>query len=122
MKTKTIAQLVLVSLLGTTSALALAQQRPDGPRQGPEHGGPRGGHGYHDADVHREGGPIPHSDWHRGDRLPTEYRDRNYAVDDWRGHGLRQPPRGYHWVGVNGDYVLAAIATGVIADVLVSGQ
>jgi len=33
---------------------------------------------------------------------------------------LQQPPRGYHWVGVNGDYVLAAIATGVIAQIVLS--
>ena len=30
------------------------------------------------------------------------------------------PPRGYHWVNVNGDFVLAAVATGVIADLLLS--
>lgn len=84
----------------------------------------RHGHGWRgseQADNHG-GGPIPHRDWHRGDRLPNEYRDRNYIVDDWRGHGLHQPPRGYHWVGVDGDYVLAAVATGVIANILLSPQ
>ncbi|MBB3004193.1 MULTISPECIES: RcnB family protein [Paraburkholderia] len=74
----------------------------------------------HDASISRPGGPVPHNDWHKGDRIPPEYRDRNYVVDDWRGHGLSAPPRGYHWVGVNGDYVLAAVATGVIASVLAS--
>jgi Ni/Co efflux regulator RcnB len=74
------------------------------------------------ADNRGGGGPIPHQDWHRGDRLPNEYRDRNYIVDDWHGHGLHQPPRGYHWVGVDGDYVLAAVATGVIANILLSPQ
>ena len=64
-------------------------------------------------------GEGPH-DWHRGDRLPNDYRDRQYVVDDYRGYGLQQPPRGYHWVGVNGDYVLAAIATGVIAQIVLS--
>jgi Ni/Co efflux regulator RcnB len=80
-----------------------------------------GWHGGEQAD-NRGGGPIPHRDWHKGDRLPNEYRDRNYIVDDWRGHGLHQPPRGYHWVGVDGDYVLAAVATGVIANILLSPQ
>ncbi|CAN7773526.1 RcnB family protein [Caballeronia sp. LjRoot31] len=81
-------------------------------------------HGWHGSEQadNRRGGPIPHRDWHRGDRLPNEYRDRNYVVDDWRGHGLHQPPRGYHWVGVDGDYVLAAVATGVIANILLSPQ
>ncbi len=75
---------------------------------GPGRGGPGGMHG----DSPRE--------WHRGDRLPNDYRDRQYVVDDYRGYGLRQPPRGYHWVGVGGDYVLAAIATGVIAQIVLS--
>ena len=68
------------------------------------------------------GGPVPHNDWHKGERLPAEYRDRNYVVDDWHDHGLQVPPRGYQWVGVNGDYVLAAVATGVIASVLLNAH
>jgi len=56
----------------------------------------------------------------RGDRLPPEYRHRNYVVDDWRGHHLNAPPRGYHWVQVGGDYVLVAIATGVILQLFLS--
>ena len=76
----------------------------------------------HEAAFGRPGGPIPHNDWHRGERLPAEYRDRNYVVDDWHAHGLSAPPRGYHWVGVNGDYVLAAVATGVITSILMSGH
>lgn len=39
-------------------------------------------------------------------------------VDNWRAHRLSAPPRGYHWVQVGNDYVLAAIATGIIASVL----
>jgi Ni/Co efflux regulator RcnB len=58
--------------------------------------------------------------FHRGDRLPPEYRHRNYVVDDWRGHHLNAPPRGYHWVQVGGDYVLVAIATGVILQLLLN--
>lgn len=98
------------------------QSRPnDNSRYSDQDRHDHGWHGSEQADNHG-GGPIPHRDWHRGDRLPNEYRDRNYIVDDWRGHGLHQPPRGYHWVGVDGDYVLAAVATGVIANILVSPQ
>ena len=39
---------------------------------------------------------------------------RNYMVEDWRGHRLSAPPKGYHWVQVGGDYVLVANNTGVI--------
>jgi Ni/Co efflux regulator RcnB len=28
------------------------------------------------------------------------------------------PPRGYHWVQTGADYVLVAVATGIIANVL----
>jgi Ni/Co efflux regulator RcnB len=60
-----------------------------------------------------------HHEWRRGDRLPAEYRHRQYVVEDWRGHGLNRPPRGYQWVQVGGDYVLVAIGSGVIANIIV---
>lgn len=125
------APLLIVSLLGASTAV-FAQQHDDnhgGPpqheRQNPGHGGQHGrGHGPapHEASVGGPGGPVPHNDWHKGERLPAEYRDRNYVVDNWHEHGLQAPPRGYQWVGVNGDYVLAAVATGVIANVLLNGH
>jgi Ni/Co efflux regulator RcnB len=40
------------------------------------------------------------------------------VVNDWRGHHLSPPPRGHHWVQTGSDYVLIAIATGIIAQVL----
>lgn len=67
-------------------------------------------------------GAGPSHDLRRGGRLPNQYRNRQYVVDDWRGHRLRQPPRGYHWVQTGGDYVLAAIATGVIADLIINSR
>ncbi|NKJ46513.1 hypothetical protein CIC12_07110 [Burkholderia sp. SG-MS1] len=129
MKTTTVAKLLLASLLGTSFAV-FAQPHDDNHHGGPSSQGNHGPGGHpqshgrgpapHDADSRRPGGPVPHADWHKGERLPAEYRNRNYVVDDWHGHGLQAPPRGYQWVGVNGDYVLAAIATGVIANVLLS--
>ena len=68
-------------------------------------------------DDHGRGAGPDHA-WHKGDRIPDAYRDKRYEVTDWRSHHLSAPPSGYHWVQVNGDYVLAAIATGVIADML----
>ena len=65
-------------------------------------------------------GAGPSNDWYRGGRLPSEYRSRQYVVDDWRSHRLYEPPHGYHWVQAGGDYVLAAIATGVIAAILLN--
>jgi Ni/Co efflux regulator RcnB len=78
-------------------------------------------YGYHDGGYRGHGrGAGPEHAWYRGDRLPTYYRSRSYVVDDWRGHHLYAPPQGYHWVQAGGDYVLAAIATGVIAAILLN--
>ena len=73
--------------------------------------------GYRHDDYRGAG---PHHEWRRGGRLPDEYRGDHYVVNDWRGHHLSEPPRGYHWVQVNGDYVLAAVASGVILDTLLT--
>ena len=67
-----------------------------------------------------ERGAGPNHDFRRGQRLPMEYRHRQYVVDDWRGHHLSAPPRGYHWVQTGGDYVLVAITTGVILQLLLN--
>jgi Ni/Co efflux regulator RcnB len=68
----------------------------------------------------RSRGAGPDHAFYKGGRLPTQYRSKQYVVDDWRGHHLSAPPRGYHWVQTGGDYVLAAIATGVIASILLN--
>jgi Ni/Co efflux regulator RcnB len=57
--------------------------------------------------------------WTRGSYLPRSYW--GYGVSDYRRYHLRQPPRGYHWVRAGNDYVLAAIATGLIAEVILNG-
>ena len=63
----------------------------------------------------RPAGYYEHT-WNRGDRLPATYYQRPYVIADYRDCGLREPPRGYHWVRVNGDAVLAAVATGIVLD------
>ncbi len=75
------------------------------------------GRDYNDR-RHEGRGVGPNHQYYKGDRLPAEYRHRNYVVDDWRGHHLSAPPRGYHWVQSGSDYVLVAIATGIIAQLL----
>lgn len=57
--------------------------------------------------------------WSRGDRLPDQYRQSRYFVDDWQQHGLRRPPRGYRWVrNDDNDFFLALLVTGVIIEVV----
>lgn len=83
-------------------------------QRGPDAGGWQQGRGYDGR------GAGPNHNFQRGGRLPQEYRNRQYWVEDWRGHHLSAPPRGYQWVQTGGDYVLIAIATGIIAQILLS--
>ena len=66
----------------------------------------------------RGGGPD--HNFRRGDQLPDAYRSNQYVVNDWRSHHLSAPPRGCHWVQTGGDYVLVAIATGIILQLLLN--
>ena len=57
--------------------------------------------------------------FHRGGYLPHEYRQRGYYVSNWHAHrGLYAPPHGHQWVQVGSDFLLVAIATGLIANLL----
>lgn len=101
--------------------LVLAQNYPPG--QSPQaHGAQPRGHednnrgrdeGFHDRGV-REG-------WYRkGGHVPQAYRsNKTYVVSDYRTHHLKKPKRGYHWVhSDNGDFLLVAISTGIIASII----
>lgn len=94
------------------------QDRHDNEGRGPN-GRDNRGHANNDA-WRAERGAGPNHQFYRGERLPVEYRHRHYVVDDWRGHSLSAPPRGYHWVQTGGDYVLVAIATGIILQLLLN--
>lgn len=54
----------------------------------------------------------PHR-WERGHR----YYGPTYVVRNYDYYRLRHPPRGYHWVRANNDYLLVAVATGIILDI-----
>lgn len=56
----------------------------------------------------------------RGERLAQYYRGDYYVVNDWRSRRLHAPQHGYHWVQAGNDYALVAIATGLIASVLLN--
>ncbi len=125
--------------LGLASPLVIAQPRD----RHDDHPGRGKGHDKHDRhddrrdrhddrrshgrDDHR--GPERHARdrgpgagpdrrYYRGDRLPPDFRRRQYVVDNWRGYRLSAPPRGYHWVQLGADFVLIAVATGVIAQII----
>lgn len=56
----------------------------------------------------------------RGAYIPREYRHRQYVVVNHRSHRLSAPPRGHQWVQVGADYVLIAVATGLIAHIVLN--
>lgn len=133
---KMIVSTLMVALLGA-GASSFAQDRYHGDRDHDRYDqrhdqrdgrGDYRGDDRHDRDGRRDDrnyggrhdGAGPDRNFHRGGRLPDRYRHNQYVVNDWRGHHLRQPPRGYHWVQTGSDYVLAAIATGVIADLIIN--
>ena len=55
----------------------------------------------------------------RGGYVPHEYRARQSIVNDWHARRLHAPPAGHQWMQAdNGDYLLVALATGLIANLL----
>ena len=103
-----------------------AHHRP-GPPPAPHHGphphfdGRPGPGPHHAPQAHRRGAGPDHR-WVKGYRLPPQYRSKQYVVHNWRSHRLSAPPRGYQWVQYGGDYMLVAIASGVIAQLVLQGM
>jgi len=109
MKRLLLAATIACLCLASTSALA---------------GGKGRGHGGHHGDHHGDHPPGKHKgwhkrDWHRGDRIEVIEIERHYYIDDYAHYHLRQPPRGHRWVRTpDGKFILIAVATGIIADIL----
>jgi hypothetical protein len=92
-----LAALAVAATAASTSTLA---QQP--PRPGQYRGG--------SPPEHMPPAMLPR-DYQRGERIDPEFRNRQFVVDDWRQHGLKPPPRGYHWVGLTGRYYLVRSST-----------
>ena len=63
-----------------------------------------------------------HNGWHKGDRIGGDDWDRGERVADYHQYHLRRPPHGYEWRRVDNNYVLAAVAGGVIASVIAANH
>ena len=72
---------------------------------------------FHGGSYYRPYGYRTYS-WHRGDRLPVTYYAPRYVIRDYGTYHLGYPPRGYHWVRVDNDVILAAITTGIVVQVV----
>lgn len=58
--------------------------------------------------------------YQRGQRIDRIYLNDRYYVNDWRARRLATPPSGQRWLNVNGEYLLVAIATGIITNVILN--
>lgn len=57
--------------------------------------------------------------WARGGRYYDRGYGPTYVVNDYYGYGLRRPPHGYYWRRSDaGDFLLVALTTGIIADLV----
>jgi Ni/Co efflux regulator RcnB len=91
----------IVAVLGVialSSDLAFAQHRDD--------------HRYRQDQGHewRHGEHVDRGEWRSARRL------------DYREYHLRRLPRGYEWRAYDGRYILAAIATGVIVEIIMNAS
>ena len=57
--------------------------------------------------------------WSKGEHMGRNDWQSAQPVD-YRAHHLRAPPRGYEWRQSGGQYVLAAVATGAIASIILA--
>lgn len=120
MKRHLLALALLASLpMVMTTTAAFAQDQDHGwDHRGDDHYD----HG-HDRDYHYD--HDHHGGWDRhygrGEYLPERYRAREYYVDDYARYHLYAPPPGHRWIrGYDGNFVLVAVATGLIVTELVA--
>jgi Ni/Co efflux regulator RcnB len=75
-------------------------------------------HDDHPAE-HHEDHYVRHDEWKKGYKMKHEDWERGQRID-YHAYHLSAPPRGYEWRSVDGNYVLAAVATGVVASAIVA--
>ena len=78
--------------------------------------GARSGYWYAPGYGYQRVNPRYRAYWHRGGYVPRAYR--SYYVQDYGYYGLRPPPPCTRWVSATGNFVLMALATGLIADMI----
>jgi Ni/Co efflux regulator RcnB len=107
------ALMAATTISATLPAAAQARFQQQDRDRGQHHwrnwGGQNGYNGYHGR-------------WRTGQRF-SNWHDRRYYVTDFRSYGLPAPRPGYRYYrDSNGDIVMAAIATGLIASILTAAR
>lgn len=114
------------------------EQQPGMMGGGNEHGG---GNGYNhpgnpgmQGQMHGEGPGQMHGEgygqhgngygqgcghcWREG----QHFNGQREVVGDWHNYGLRQPPEGYEWVRDGSQFVLIAVASGIISSIILNSM
>lgn len=105
-----------VALIMGTTGIAFGQPN------GNDHRDDRGQQQARPDDHHDDHAPQQaQHHWAKGQRMAHEDWDRSQQVD-YREHHFRRPPRGYEWRQVDGQYILAGVATGVIASIILNAH
>ncbi len=126
MKNLMIGATVIALLTGQLASAQPGNQR-DHRRDGAQHGDQWHNGQWHDQSGRRDSGrhrgwskDRGHNyHWGRGQRMG--YNDWRYAQRiDYRRYNLRQPPRGYEWRRNDDRFLLVAVATGLIAAVILT--
>jgi Ni/Co efflux regulator RcnB len=76
-------------------------------------------HDDHHDDHHDNHHYVHHQEWRKGYRMNHDDWNRGARID-YRRYHLHAPPRGYEWREVDGNYVLAAVATGMISSIIIA--
>ncbi len=103
---KTIALCTLAAML--SGGLVFAEEHHNDKRAEEQHDKRHDNHAYVKHKEWRKGYHMRHEDWARAEKV------------DYRVYHLQRPPAGYEWRLVDGSYVLAAVATGVIASIVIA--
>ncbi len=103
---KTVLALIAATVLAAPFA-AQAQDRGFDPRN--NHRGP---------DVVQKKKVVVTKRWERGHRVSPQDRRRFSEVRDYRRYRLSAPPRGYHWVRSDNQYLLIGITSGLISSII----
>jgi Ni/Co efflux regulator RcnB len=78
---------------------------------------------HHDDYAQHDHGDhyVRHDDWKKGRRMNSADWSRGQRID-YRQYHLSAPRRGYEWRQVDGNYVMAAVATGLISSVVIASS
>jgi Ni/Co efflux regulator RcnB len=117
---KILAALTALSLLAGAAGSATAQPRRDNDRYERDYRNDARNDRRDDRRDYRSD-YRRHPEWRKGARMARNDWNRGRRVD-YRTYRLPPPHRGYEWRQVDGNYVMAAVATGLIFSIMAANR